>query len=147
MSAIYSLFNEHILIIIFISYSCQFVNVPMAEAVKAIQHAPGSQIRGIPFDGVDGLNCEKLDRGLDLKTRLGSATIPHTKYILCIFRKRIGAFSHYKRLKCTSLLSSPYLFQWKSKVVDRLDPSLPSYLYILCLLFIFNLLLFVICFH
>lgn len=74
----------------------------------------------------------KLDRGLDLKTRLGSATIPHTKYILCIFRKRIGAFSHYKRLKCTSLLSSPYLFQWKSKVVDRLNPSLPSYLYIYC---------------
>ena len=47
----YSLFNEHILIIIFISYACPFVNVPMAEAVRAIQHAPGSQIRGIPFDG------------------------------------------------------------------------------------------------
>ena len=137
MSVIYSLFKEHILIIIFISYACPFVNVPMAEAVKAIQHAPGSQIRGIPFDGVVVLKCGKLDRGLDLTTRLGSATIPHTKYVLCIFRKRVGAFSHYKRLNCTSLLSSPYLFQWKSKVVDRLNPSLPSYLYILCLLFFF----------
>jgi hypothetical protein len=47
MSVIYSLFNEHILIIIFIVYACPFVSVPMAETVRAIQYAPGSLSMGI----------------------------------------------------------------------------------------------------